>query len=573
MAEGTVTGPRAAAVRRRVTPPGFFARVVATAAVAVAALASTSAHAAGGPLVYVKSVPPGAEVFLDKDAAARGKTPCFVSDAAPGRHTVRLTLDGYKDASEEVVVPERGVATVEVKLVERAAGPPPAPESTLQEKLARKVSFKFADIPITEAVRFLSRETGIDMTIDPAALGAVGVVPISLGVNETPARMALARVLRLANLDYAIKGEGLFISTPERLGDSAEIRRADRNPSDEERAAKDAGDKEVGGLLSRKVSPDFVETPLAEAVLFLETLTKASFILDPDVAGKVDYTAPVTLKVKDMPLDQVLERMLDGTGLAYVVRDGAVFVSTPEGVRGGAARPKDRSDQPDQADQADQEGKKEAEAKKEEIPRTIEVDCPYCKGSGLIMDMGCSYCSATGYVGVNRCGRCNGTAREACVCPTCKGQGVVLKGTRGVECPTCRGRKHQSCPACKGKGKISRPNPDAYGRPTMACPACNGSGFEQNVRCKRCGSTGNIKVRNVTGGTVLRAYYTYMEVQCPFCGGNGTGLPVCEACEGRGHRDAREKASPCMACAGTGHTYRPCSVCGGKGRVPDRGTR
>ena len=77
--------------------------------------------------------------------------------------------------------------------------------------------------------------------------------------------------------------------------------------------------------LERRVSFEFVDTPLIEAVQFIQALTKVNIVLDPkvaeDAAGK-----KITLRVTDMPLHQALRWIVRLADCEMRPREGALYV-------------------------------------------------------------------------------------------------------------------------------------------------------------------------------------------------------------------------------------------------------
>ena len=84
--------------------------------------------------------------------------------------------------------------------------------------------------------------------------------------------------------------------------------------------------------LKQKVSFDFVETPLDDAVTFLQQITNQTIILHAKAAKNLPK-ATVTLRSTDVPLSQALDAMTKQLGLAFVVENGAIVIDTPEGAR------------------------------------------------------------------------------------------------------------------------------------------------------------------------------------------------------------------------------------------------
>jgi DnaJ-class molecular chaperone len=197
-------------------------------------------------------------------------------------------------------------------------------------------------------------------------------------------------------------------------------------------------------------------------------------------------------------------------------------------------------------------------------PKTIEVHCPVCSGDCVIDEIGCPRCSRLGFMGIERCAHCAGKGVIDYNCLGCRGHGVVLvKGGEERKCRRCLGKGHPPCPACRGLGKIEKPNPKILGRATRTCANCNGSGFEQKVKCRRCGGKGKVQVSSDRGDVIY-----FMDVTCPLCRGGGVGPPVCRRCAGKGCSGSNKAPKLCLGCYGTGHSFTRCSTCGGRGWFP-----
>jgi hypothetical protein len=94
-------------------------------------------------------------------------------------------------------------------------------------------------------------------------------------------------------------------------------------------AQGDAENKKVEeALKTRKVSVIYQDTPLADVVRFFQSISDLNFVLDPKMEGVADIR--IAIRVEDMPLNSALNLMLEPRGLAFCVKDGAVFISTKE---------------------------------------------------------------------------------------------------------------------------------------------------------------------------------------------------------------------------------------------------
>jgi len=81
-----------------------------------------------------------------------------------------------------------------------------------RKRLAKKVSFEFVDTPLEEAVNFLNAMSKVNIIIDPRVLADAGKVPVTLKVADMDMETALKWILRMADLDYDIKNQAVFIT-------------------------------------------------------------------------------------------------------------------------------------------------------------------------------------------------------------------------------------------------------------------------------------------------------------------------------------------------------------------------
>lgn len=85
----------------------------------------------------------------------------------------------------------------------------------------------------------------------------------------------------------------------------------------------------VRKLTTQKVTVDFDQVKLADALDFLRDASGLNLVLLPAAAAK-DAEQPVRLKAKDLPLKSVLKLLLHNRGLALTWRDGALAVVPQE---------------------------------------------------------------------------------------------------------------------------------------------------------------------------------------------------------------------------------------------------
>jgi type II secretory pathway component GspD/PulD (secretin) len=78
--------------------------------------------------------------------------------------------------------------------------------------------------------------------------------------------------------------------------------------------------QDMGNALNKKLSIEFIDTPLRDVVVFLQEKTKVNFVLDKDAAATT-----VNIKLNDVPVSTVLEYVLP-KGIDYVVKDDVVHI-------------------------------------------------------------------------------------------------------------------------------------------------------------------------------------------------------------------------------------------------------
>ncbi len=96
-------------------------------------------------------------------------------------------------------------------------------KSDILKKLQRKVTFDFVDTSLDEAVAFLRQVSGVTIIVDPKVMAA-NPANINLRVTDMSLDLALDWILRLANLEKVLKDHAIYISTPDRLQEAAELR-------------------------------------------------------------------------------------------------------------------------------------------------------------------------------------------------------------------------------------------------------------------------------------------------------------------------------------------------------------
>lgn len=88
-------------------------------------------------------------------------------------------------------------------------------------------------------------------------------------------------------------------------------------------------ERRIKEALNKKVTFDFVETPLQDVVNFLSSLVDVTIVLD---TAAVKDAPNVTLRVNEMRLQSALNWILKLVALKYTLKDEAVFISKAEAI-------------------------------------------------------------------------------------------------------------------------------------------------------------------------------------------------------------------------------------------------
>jgi len=93
----------------------------------------------------------------------------------------------------------------------------------VKKKLQRKVTFEFVDTPLEEAINFLRGLAQVTIIIDPKVLQA-NPPPVSLKVQDMTMQLALGWILKIADLDFALKDHAIYIAKKATIVEDIEMR-------------------------------------------------------------------------------------------------------------------------------------------------------------------------------------------------------------------------------------------------------------------------------------------------------------------------------------------------------------
>jgi hypothetical protein len=185
------------------------------------------------------------------------------------------------------------------------------------------------ETPLKDVVDYLQDLHHIEIQLDEKALRQAGIgddTPVTFNLKGVSLQSALRLLLREPDLDYVIRDEVLFITTPREAAAMGPGRRDFRWPE------MVACEKRIAAALEQPTQIDFVDMPLRDVVEYLKDLHHIEIRLDDGKALKqagIDDSTPVTIDRSGVSLRSALSAMLGALGLEFEIRDEVLLI-TPE---------------------------------------------------------------------------------------------------------------------------------------------------------------------------------------------------------------------------------------------------
>lgn len=265
-------------------------------------------------------------------------------------------------------------------------------EDLFPEFLAKMTNLEFVETPLSEACSFLSEMHDVPILLHRQALEDAGIAPdypVRLVLKELTFEEALNHLTRRLQLSWEVDGGIIRITAaaPERyltrqfdlhkltklgytpaevdsflrmavdgwedtdqergtrvvIGSSVVVRQTYQRLRRIARALNAVerqepmtfvepctGRDRLLSALREPGSVEFQEVPLVEALGFLSNAHNVPIMLDVEaiVDEGVPEDTPVTLTLKNRPLGKLLDAMFRDIGLAYIVRDGVIRITT-----------------------------------------------------------------------------------------------------------------------------------------------------------------------------------------------------------------------------------------------------
>jgi len=247
-----------------------------------------------------------------------------------------------RDALAEVMVTFGGPEVIlvdEVVLVERS----PAVATVLKRRfagnlvrhpavakaLAERVTVEFPGTHLGNVIDFandLLRQKPIRVVLDPEA-NIDREQLIRLKLTNVQAESWLSHLARQIGLEYVCRDRQVVFTTWERLTPEERKRLVERNRR-KRQEAEATWIPRMKETLGKHVSIEFPGTGFNNVVDFYQDLTGLNLVLDRQALSDV-LKKRVTLKLKDVPLAEALDKALAQVGAVRTFADEAILITTP----------------------------------------------------------------------------------------------------------------------------------------------------------------------------------------------------------------------------------------------------
>ena len=178
-----------------------------------------------------------------------------------------------------------------------------SPAERIQTALQQPLSIEITDQPLTLALNQLRDQTKLNFVLDQQTLMQMNMDPDQLKVQvklkDTKLKTGLRTILGSFNLNYAIIGDTIFISTD---------------------------DVTMYRQMQQRVSIDLEKVEFAKALRKLSRETATNLVIDNRVAKEANEV--VSLQAEDVPLETAVRLMCEMGGLKPVRVGNVLFVTT-----------------------------------------------------------------------------------------------------------------------------------------------------------------------------------------------------------------------------------------------------
>ncbi len=197
--------------------------------------------------------------------------------------------------------------------------------------------------------RGVDRDTAVQMALAEFGDAAGLAADFSLLVRNRRRRW-IVKVTSFSTVVLVLLTLGVIAIWPERRPGPAPAQAVAQNPKPSDNAAGASnsqpaaanGEGALAEKLAKRLTAEFVETPLPEVLQFLSDTSDVQIFINRKAIENdgLELNSPISINLKnvrlDMLLDLILEQAISGGGLTYVERDGILIVSTMANLEGAS---------------------------------------------------------------------------------------------------------------------------------------------------------------------------------------------------------------------------------------------
>ncbi|MFH1708766.1 MAG: hypothetical protein ABIF71_12740 [Planctomycetota bacterium] len=204
--------------------------------------------------------------------------------------------------------------------------PPERPSPELRQALDKRV--KLDVIGLDDVVSCIKEQTGMNIILSQEA-SKISENELFLNIDGLAVKDALFWITFPSGLAYTIRENDVLIDVATALKDPAV-------PLHQEGEENTEWHKKLRAISKKKVSFDFLETPLWGAVCFLSSVSGIPIVIDPEVLlDEEGQRIPrnVTFRVENMPFEMALRWIGCLTGVDFTIARQAIFITNRKDIK------------------------------------------------------------------------------------------------------------------------------------------------------------------------------------------------------------------------------------------------
>ena len=194
-------------------------------------------------------------------------------------------------------------------------------DATRRAVTAGRFSIHLKGVPFHDALEMLTTQAGVGLALDGRITAETLRRPISLKLKKSSTYAVLHWIFRRHNLAWAVDGREIVVASPELI--DAGVR--NRQIAFVRQTEKTWKQQVLPKLEATRMSVNVVEVPVERVLKVVTEQAELNLVWEADAEG--DRHRRVTLRVTDVPVRQILDRLVAPTGLAWSLEAEAVLIS------------------------------------------------------------------------------------------------------------------------------------------------------------------------------------------------------------------------------------------------------